>query len=462
MARILRSESSKRGFVEVFAILGMLLALTMLGALPVAAEGAGPVLGADGVVLRLLTGPYGELIAGDEVAPDHPVLVLESASSEGTIERYLVPGTGSADVESSPTLVFDEGSHRTWLLWEQLVNGIHPLLQLISFDGTTFSEGIQLNAGIFTDKGSPQLLVTREDSGLAIDRTVLHVTWWQGSASGASRKLYAPIVLVNGERGESIPVFDLSVFVAAPVEPPEPISPADADLLTLRRGSHSLSTLVGFLEPETQRLALLELELVPRQLSAFAEKARLEIVIIGHRARSRQDLADEVRQRLVDLDESLHLSSRIYLAERVAMLIEDSPGGEVESEEGLLAMAEKARLEIVIIGSGIDTHGIDGSHESFFVDIDGDFEVGGAPQHLLEVSHLADFAAPGIPIEAVSSRFLLSESGTEALVAWELEERVFYRETRDGVWSETTFFEKSVELDSAAIYGMLQERISGR
>lgn len=455
------SRIARSGPLGTLAVLVALVAFTLFGSTPILAEGAGPVLGADGSVLRLLTGLYGELVAGDVVAPDLPVLVLESTASDGAVERHLVPGTGSADIESSPSLVFDESSQRVWLLWEQLVNGIHPVLQLTSYDGEIFSEGIQLNAGIFAEKGSPQLLVTREDSGV-VDRTVLHVTWWQGRPGEVSRKLYAPIVLVNGERGESIPVFDLSAFVAVPLDPPGPVSPADADLLTLRRGAHSLSTLVGFLEPETRRLVQLELELVPRQLSAFAEKARIEIVIIGNRLRSRGGLAEEVRRRLVDLDDSLHLASRIYLAERVAMLIESSPEGDVESEEGLLAMAEKARIEIVIIGSGIDTHGIDGSHEAFFVDIDGDIELGGIPQHLLEVSPLAEFAAPDIPTEAVSSRLFLSESGREALVAWEQGERVFYRETREGAWSEVTFFEKSLELDTGAIYQMLEERIDGR
>ena len=448
----------------------LFLACVCLLAGPVAAEGAGPVLGADGTILRVLEGTYGELFdAPQNPHADNSVLALETVFSDGSTVRHLVPGTGSSNSESSPSLVFDESSQRSWLLWEQRVNGIHPLLQLTSFDGEQFSELIQLNAGVFTEKGSPQLLVTREsgsqeeeaEGAEPLDRTVLHVTWWQAVPGAVSRKLYAPIVLENGVRGESIPVFDLSAFFAPGEGELDPLPASVGDLLTIRRGVHNLSTLVGFLDPRSGRLVSLELELVPRQLSIFAEKARLEIVIIGNRVRSRQGLANEVRDRLVDLDDSLHLASRIYLAERVAMLIEATEDDPTESEENLVSMAEKARLEIVIIGSGIDTHGIDGSHQAFFLDIDGDLEEG-TPTHLLEAWAQASFPAPPVPEEATRSRLFLSASGEEALVAWEIGNRIVYRETFDGQWSDASFFQKSLELDAAAIYRMLSERIDGR
>ena len=457
------------------------LALTMFVGVGSAMADSGPVLGAEGTMIRLLDGDYGEFFPEGKALPDdHPILVLETTATDGTIKRFIVPGTESRDPESSATLVLEESTQEVYLLWEQLFNGIHPFLRLISFDGENFSEPIEIVSGAFARKGSPKLLVTRHEArrGASVgdsedavsgprtlEHTILHVTWWQEDTVGVSGKRYAPIVIENGRFEGPAPVVDLGLF-APPGDILDPVAPGLENLLSMHYGVDHRSGVIGFLDPGSHRVIGLRFEMISSALVDFADKARLEIVIVGHRARSRVDMAEELRKNLVQLGTGLHRATRAFLADAVADMVLEQEDDPLGSEESLANTADKARLEIVVIGSGIDEDGLEGTEgEKFFLDIGLDPDQGNSKHGvLLEVERIADLPVPALGFERDIHRakLFLGDSGKNAVVAWDAGERIYYREmTASGEWSEDAWFDLSETLTREVIYGMFDARVNG-
>jgi hypothetical protein len=81
---------------------------------------------------------------------------------------------------------------------------------------------------------------------------------------------------------------------------------------------------------------------------------------------------------------------------------------------------------------------------------------------VLTVRPLSSRPAPEIGTPDGPVRFFLSSSGYHALVAWEEEGRVHFRETTDGDWGESGSLEPLPDLDAEAIFRMLEQRVAER
>lgn len=440
-----------------------------LVAVPMLASSSGqqdPILGTDGTVFRLLQGQYSDLFpAGAETALDSPVLALELTDANGKMERYLVPGTETRDREASPALMLEETTQVAYLLWEELFNGIHPLLQLTSFDGESWSPVVEIASGPFSRKGSPRLEVTRDSAVLSSaegfgDRTIAHLTWWQGGTSGASKKFYTPIALTGGVEQGTTPVFELSSFFANGEEAVGGVPSAMSDLLVIEPGDDSRSTVLAFLDARTHQIRTLRSEMIPNVLSSFADKARLEIVIIGRRFQDKGAIAEATRQRLTEIGGAFHPASLAYMVESVANYIESWEGNLTDADE-LEFMAGKARLEIVIIGSTIDANGLPADAEAYLLEV-GQAAQGQARPGLLKLSRGGEWALPVIDDVVTSADLFVSESGRQVLLAWEGErhpERVYYRLSGEDGWDDASYLSIREDLDRATVYRLLAEQI---
>ena len=441
-----------------------LLLAVLTGALlaPAAVTAEAPrVLDRDGAIITLLGGAYQELFPdGTETSHDHSVLALNVHHLDDRSERWLVPGTESRDLEGARTLVLEDRSQVVYVLWESLFNDLHPIFYLTSFDGTAFSEVIEIVSDPFARKGSPQLVVTRESvtdaaSGGEIDRTLLHLTWWQ-EAQGVSRKLYTPIIIQDGIYQGRSPIIDLARFSPEGGELPE-ISPFIEDAIVAFPGEDSRSVVTGYIDRYSHRLVTLRMQVIPRALVDFIDKARAEFIVIGNKVGSYRELAEQMRRAMLEIGEDLHVAIRLYLAEHLAAMLEEIDGA--PNPDDILSMADKARAEFIVIGLKLGPNGVvDAGGEVLAV---GPILEDGA-HHLVGVTRMSDHAAP--EVDGPTTLFV-SDSGKDVLVAWEpvgQERRIYYRQSTADSWTDPAFLELGQGLDRQGALQMLEQRIRGR
>ncbi len=442
---------SIRGVFFLFGFLALWLSSPCL-----AADDRQLVLGPDGTVFRLYEGTYGELFPeGMEASASHPVLALDILYAEGAQERHLVPGTESADVDRSSSIVFEKNTG-VYVLWESLFNDLHPLLNLTSFDGVEWSDVIEIANGPFAIKGSPELVVTREQSrGFESQqhRTTLHVTWWQ-EAGGSVHKRYAPIFILDGRYSGWSPVVDLAAYVVSEGDPFLAPVPGLEYALSLRPGRDDRTVVAGFLNPQTHRLNTLQIEVLPQVLGNMADDARAQIIILGSRATTLQDLGHAVESRMLDFGSEFHHATLAYMAAQVRAGIESSL--EELTDGGISSIADEARAQIIILGSQFGPDGLADRGDPQILEI-GQSASGGEPYQYLKVSMISDRAAPEV---AGPAKLVLSESGLNLVVTWEDGRRIYYRESVAGDWSEPSFIELTDDLDRETAYRMLEERVS--
>jgi hypothetical protein len=469
--------------LKLLIFLMLITAAGWFSALAVADEGVGlQVLGADGTLTKLVDGPFGELFPEGSTVDadaDSQVLALVQIGPDGGLFRWLVPGTEDSDVEKAAGLLLDDQSGAAFLLWETAINGLHPLLRLVRFDGETFSSSLDITSGAFADKGTAQLMITREaenlrpaqtevdgeeEQDLEMGATVVHVVWWQQLA-GDSLKLYTPVFIENGQLSQQAMIFDLSHFTSVGGEGVEEEDEAESevaselkDLLAIRRGATGQTVVFGFLEPATSRLRTVRMDVVPTELSNLGDKLGPQIVIIGMRTGNRQAMADGVWPLVTELGNGLHESVQAYMAirlEDLVMISEEDP-----TPESLAALTEDLRNEILKVTAGVEAGGLARS-ESELVDVVP--QLGEGTRHVLEVRVMSDRPAPLIGSPDGDVHFFLSSSGYHAMVVWKEDGRVFFRETEgDASWGEIGSVAISEGLGASVIFQMLEQRIASR
>lgn len=437
------------------------VAILCVSASVVSAQDVPTVLGQDGTVFRLHQGLYSDLFEGStEVDGDNSVLALDVRHSDGSSQRLLIPGSETDDQESSASMVFEDKTGVVYMVWETLFNGQHPLLQLTSFDGTEWSELIEITGNIFANKGAPQLMVRREvdrviEEGEEIrrNRTTLHVTWWE-EAAGISLKRHGLIVLEEGRYLGWTPVVDLSNYVLDGDVSAPPDVPGLENSLSLQAGRNHRKVVSGLVNPHTHRLITLEIEALSQVIGTIAEGIRAEIVVIGLTAGSHSVLAEMARSEVLAQGTAFHEAARQYLADQVALTIEQAE--DEFTHAGVISISEKVRAEIVVIGSRIGQGGVAEPRESDIITVGQSATSGDGPYHYYQITTVSDREAPevGGPAE-----LLLSESGENVIVTWEEEGSVLYRESLGDSWSEPTSIELTEDLDRATVYRMLSERV---
>lgn len=459
----------------------VLVALTLLlGSGAIYAADSAPVLGTNGDVYQVAIGTYGDLFPdGNETSASAEVLRLEARRGSGTVENYVVPGSESVDRDRTPSLFFDGATERLYVVWSSSNASTLTRINLASFDGSEWSETIEVSGNIYSEKSAPRLAVTHDrfelagaTAGESSMRTVLHVVWSEDTTDG-EKVMYAPVVLIDGELASTWRrVHRLNDYVSQTLAD-DPFSGAVAAKLlsapTVDAGSEPNAVVIGFADSATGALVQLELSTPATELSeladsladhlessnlcerlenneanaltSVAEAARVHIVLVGRRIRGRvlSPIATDVKDILV---------------RRAASLCTDG---------GLTSVSSAARVHIVLVGAkaqegdllegagGGDGHVLLAAAQEV-----GDDYV----QHLARLQVKSERIAPAIGDGEPT--ILVSPNGSGAIVVWENGNTLTYVETAEAAaneaWSSSHTLRIGSSLSRSEAYTILRDR----
>ena len=452
----------------------------LLGSATANAASSAPVLGTSGDVYQIAVGSYGDLFPdGSQASSDADVLRLEARRGSGAVEHHLVPGSESDDSDRTPSLFFDAATGRLYVVWSSSNASTLTRINLASFDGSSWSETIEVSGNIYSDKSAPRLAVTHDrfelaggTAGESNTRTVLHVVWSEGTTDG-EKVMYAPVVLIDGELASTWRrVHRLNDYVSQDLaDQPYGAEVATALLAapTVDAGGESNAVVIGFADAATGALVQLELATPATELSELADSladhldssnlcgrietegpsaitsvtsaARAHIVIFGRRIRSqaRSLLADETGRLLSRRAEALC------------------------AEGGLQSVSSEARAHIVIFGARsqdgdlLEEATAGESHVLLAAAQDvGDDYV----QHLARLQVKSERIAPAIGDGEPT--ILVSPKGTGAIVVWEDGNTLTYVETAGAAanetWSSSHTLQVGSTLSRSEAYTILRDR----
>jgi hypothetical protein len=449
------------------------LGLGLLAASAAFAAGREVALGSDGEIYAVRTGTYGDLFPnGRDFDPANPVVALDITKPKAPLQRILVPGTGGAEVESSPSVLFEDDSETVFLLWETAFN-LHPILQLAGFDGGAWSKPIEVIGNPFAQKTAFQFAITRDaydeagpgNSAVTRHRTVLHLLWQEETASGAWATLYSPIVINDGEYIGWNPVYDLDEYLQDRVTPSSAeVQPTLGRAPTVEAGSDERTLVIAYASTALGRLAAVEVDVLPEELTQLADKARMHIVDLGRQLYPSDlpGLAEKARMHIVDLGHAFRPEVVQAMADQVKAQI--LAGG----ADGLEALAAKARMHIVDLGAQFSGRGLRGVHgadaTAKLLEVDEGLVLpdaaGDSGSFLFQFRLISNLPVPRVGPGAV--RLLVSESGANLIVSWAQADKVLYRNSRDNGWTDPRELRFANDLDLNKAYQVLEQRLSNR
>lgn len=430
-------------------------------------------LGKDGEVYLVKAGAYRDFFPkGNETAAQEPVLVLEIQQPGETPRRVLVPYTKDSDIESSPSVFFEEGSDIVYLVWaSRQVNSWNSALMLASLEDGKWSRLTQVTGNRFATKSSPQLTITRDTFSVAgpeeptsRTRTILHLTWVEEAGLEDYDVLYSPVILVDGEYIGTNPIFSLSgigssTLSGSPFAPPQSLvlSP------TVQGGRDKRTIVVAFASVAERRITTLEIDSLPEELSSLGETARANIIEIGRNLypADRPAFATKIREILVDNGGAFHADVIRYIADQVYNQILQDRG---QNQDQLVSLGETARANIIEIGASLSGRGLrdrnDGARPKIEQVDHLDRSSQGVAPHLIQMRVVSSRPTPQMGTTGL--RLFVSDSGEEALIAWTEKDRVYYRMSQNDAWTAPREIKLSDSLTLDKAYQILEQRVRNR
>ncbi|HSL82191.1 MAG TPA: hypothetical protein VLF66_05410, partial [Thermoanaerobaculia bacterium] len=457
--------------IAVLAALALGFALAVV---PAAGAGLDAAMGSDGELYFVRQGTFGELFPGLGLAdPSNAALALDVIRPGSTSERFLVPGTETADVEDSASILLEDHSGTLFVLWQTMIRAIHSRLVLIGFHDGEWTEPIEISGSFFGWKSSPQLAVTRDSYGVVAEdggirtlvRTVVHLLWWEEGVAAVPEVFYTPVVFLDGRYTGWNPVYRLDELLQRESgQPPLAINLALAEAPRIEPGRDEQSVVVGFVDGSGGRLSSLEIEVLPGEISFIADRIRAQIIEVGRAPKPgpQRTLAEKVAREIGDLGNLLGLNPAL------ASYLADTSRDEVlagDSYEPIAGLADKIRAQIIEVGSRITDRGFDrlAAKSSFQVvelpNGDGAGEPGGPPNLI----RLTRATIRPVPATGIGEHYLfLSRDGRQAVVSWLAEGAVNYRESRGDGWSAARQLRLGGELDLGRAHLILKQRVDER
>lgn len=437
-----------------------LLALALGVFAPSGALAATSAIGADGEVLRLVAGAYGELFPdGDEANADDQVLALEVLGADGTV-RHLVPETASASPEDQTTLIFEHTTGTAYLLWQGTLDLVHTVLHLTSWDGAAWGPVLEITGNPYTSKANPHLVVVRDDHpdpddpSIDVRRTTIHVSWAEETAGGMAKR-WTPILIEGGEHLSWMPTWNLSDLLPSIDDDPV-VQPVNAALHVDAGWKESIIN-VGFLTTLGDRLGVVEIEILPGELDSLADWARWQADIDGQQYDDPVDFALAFHDLILQRDAGFHPATQAYMAEQVREVIATST--EALDAEGLAVIAERVRQ--AVIETGVRFGGVGLIDLDPFQILEVERPDNPESRHLLKATVRLSRTAPADLGD--DPRLFLSERGTEVIVAWLGEDAVTYVESSDvDDWTDPRSIPITDAISADAIFALLDERLRDR
>jgi hypothetical protein len=443
---------------------------------PAAAIQQDAVLGNDGELYTIKTGIYGSLFPeGQEADPGNSVLALEIARHGQPKQRLLVPDTWDKAVESSPAIFFETDSGAVFLVWESRLSSTQFSVRLASFDGRRWVPTIEITN---STKSSPQLaetlqLVATRDSHKEKDangepvirhRTILHLTWSQENVGGLfNQAFYTPVIFMDGTFIGANPIYPLNGFDRSDDQPAEAVAAELVRSPMVQAGDDRDKVIVSFTSAVTGRLIALEVHVVPTQIRRLADKAHSSIIDLGAQHKpSRPTLAAKARDTVLNCSGEFQPEVARSLAELLyAHLLGD--GSSTDPVEDLKAIAEDARGYLIDLGAKFASGRVLKSSPARLLQIletPTDPADDNPPAHLLQVRTASSRPAPAIGGGTV--RVFVSDRGTSLLVSWAGKDRVYYRDSQPGGWSDVRELKLNDGMDLNKAYEVLNQRVQSR
>lgn len=423
-------------------------------------------IGLEGELYLTRVGPYGILFPkGNAYPANNVVLTLEVSRHGKAPDRLLVPGTEGPEVESASFLVFEEDSKSLYLVWQTNVSSVNQLV-LRSFKDGSFGPPIEVASGTFQASiSAPQAVVTRneysvatEDGGTAVaHRTLIHLIWWQEAGAG-NQVLYAPITLLEGIYTGWHPVYSLYDFDQSPddLAAATEILPQLYRAPRIQTGRNDRSVVISFANERNGRLAVLDVNLLPGEISVIADKIRAHVIEIGRRKPSTQTIADKIRAHVIEIG---RLNPRVlsFLSNDVYEHIL-SRGGQYVDAGNYTGLADDVSAYVTRSATNLLENGRLG-------------EEADTPQILrLAESEDDELGAPRLQVRSVFSRpaprtaaapttVFASKDGKAVLVAWDTVSQIRYRETSPEGWGEVLAVAITPDLTREQAYDFLEQRL---
>lgn len=448
-----------------------------IGAGQAAAASGTRALAPSGDVYAIAEGSYGELFPqGTATLAAHPVLAVVVLHPDGTDERWLVPGTAGPEVERLSSLLLGPDGETLHVLWQSGAGS--PTLRLASRGAEgAWAEVVDVSRSVPVLPGSPRAAVTRDsaeiggpepETSVRMSRSVLHVVWLE---EPEGRTIYSPVVIENGAYigDHSLYALDELAPAAGGAEGEPTVAPIAGGVLgpAIEPGDDGAAAVAAFVDPSSGRLITVELRMVSGELSDVANRVRDEILDLAGTLEpgspdSLENLAGGARAQLIGVGSRLRPALLQILADELeAYILSEGADWAFQPE----AMAERTRSVLVEIGSGFDHAPIRRMH-------------GGARAQLIGVGHrwegpershdlrlrVATERNPPSTDGAPASLFL-SGDGEDALVAWEADGVVYFRESDDraeGGWGPVRSLGVTAGEDPSLVADLLRARVRGR
>ncbi len=465
--------------MNIKGITGTLLLALGLGltALPAAASHGEAALGSEGELFMVRTGTYGELFSGSSrYDRKTPVLALDIVRPDAPVERLLVPDTENGAVESMPSLLFEEATGTAFLVWESRIN-YHPILMLSGFDGKSWSKPIVIVGNPFADKTSPDVAITHDtyeepvlgSKPIVHQRTILHIIWSEENGAGLHETFYTPVIFEDGVFAGLHKVVNLSEVDALAMSASASIVPAELLASPRIESGRDRSTVVAaFASETTQQLVSLEIDVLPTQLARLADDARAYIIDLGARSTATASdikrLADDARAYIIDLGAKRGFQPEV--ARSIGDLVRDhiADGAPQPGKDDFKVIADKARAYIIDLGAKLSGRGLRPAM-SASSSIPSTVEFAAVQEENEGAAHFIQFRmASSLPLPEVGEgqfEMFLSETGQDLIVSWSLGNRLYYRQSQSGGWSEVREFRLGGGLDLAQAYQILSRKVRG-
>jgi hypothetical protein len=440
------------------------------------------VLGSGGELYRVETGAFNDLFPGQTpppgVDPASSALALAIERPGAAAQKLLVPTTDGGDVETLPSLIYEDTSSTLYLVWERRVNNIHPVLMLTGFSNGSFTDPIELVGDSFADKSHTQIALTRDQyatpdaSGNPVtrSRTILHVLWAQDDSSGVNT-FYTPVIFEEGAYIGGNPVYRLNDLGSGThVALGYPLSPGILHSPALESGQDGRTVAIGFVTSDTQKLVTVELDALPAALSELADKARAQFIDLGRKSNqpSRQALADFAQTTILSAGANAFRPEVLKaIADQVsAAILASSP------QQTLPSIADMVRAQIVTTGAKFAGRGLRSFGDDATVKL---AEVavqppdGGAgnpvptPSQIFQMRMTSSRPAPNVASGPGigETRLFVSETGERVIASW-LDvsgNQLLYRVSDDGTWSDPLALKLSGSLGLQDAYKVLDQRV---
>ncbi len=401
-----------------------------------------------GHLYTLNNGLYGDFFDDEAFEPDRPVLVL-GLRTEDSISYSMVPGSGDGTFGSVASLVHDDFSNTTFVVWERRHSTFSSQVFVSRFLNNTWSEPVAVLANPFSQKLNLQTHISRSTMRDEANpeneqkRIILHVLWREPGTEN-DVITYVPMIFVDGEAALGRPAFSLEDLLG----PFEGASPSP-QLFTTWTQPNRQALAGAMIDDTTGQLTTFNIAELPDIIRHLADLIRQHIVELDvddiNTEEGRRQLAESVRARVIGAGLQIHPAVLSFIAEDVETLV-------MNSDDPQLIVGDKARARI--IGAGLYALNLENPsilEEGWILEVDS-----GLGLHYLDLQTILRVEAPESWTVTEEDTLLVSQSGSTAALVSVGDTAVEYIIATTEGWSSLFTIPLSEDEDSNALLETVQ------